>query len=378
MIGLDRTDRSALVEWWWTADRWILAAVGTLMVAGVLLGMAASPAIAERLGLDAFHFVYRQISFVVPAVLVIMLVSLLSPRDIRRWSLLGFAGGLALMGAAILVGPEIKGAHRWLDFGPLSIQPSEFTKPVFIVLAAACLANWKRTGAVMGLAAAALIYAVFAGLLILQPDFGQTLLVSAVFGLMLFFAGFSTFLLLGLLGAGLGAVTAAYFTLHHVQSRIDRFLDPDSGDTFQVDRAMDAFQAGGLFGVGPGEGSVKAVIPDAHTDFILAVVGEEFGLIACLLIAGTFCFLVVRAFRRSMGNPDDFSQLAAAGIASMLGLQALINMSVNLSLLPAKGMTLPFISYGGSSMLALALGVGILVALTRKRPGQRARKATAA
>jgi cell division protein FtsW len=170
-------------------------------------------------------------------------------------------------------------------------------------------------------------------------------------------------------------VALAYFSLHHVQSRIDRFLNPESGDNFQVDRAMDAFHSGGLLGVGPGEGEVKAVIPDAHTDFILAVVGEEFGLIACLLLAGVFCFIVLRGLNRSLAHPDRFSQIAASGIAVMLGIQALINMSVNLSLLPAKGMTLPFISYGGSSMLALALGVGILVALTRKRPGQKRRKA---
>lgn len=375
MISFDRTNRSALSEWWWTADRWLLGAVLFLMLTGILISMAASPAVAERLNLDTFHFVYRQALFVVPAALVVMAVSLLSPRDIRRWALVGFAGGIVLMAAAILFGHEIKGAHRWIDFGPLSIQPSEFTKPVFVVLAAACLAAWQRTGKPAGLVAAALIYLVFVTALILQPDFGQTLLVSVVFAAMLFFAGFSTLWMLGLLGLGLGMVTLAYFSLHHVQSRIDRFLNPESGDTFQVDRAMEAFHAGGLFGVGPGEGQVKAVIPDAHTDFILAVVGEEFGLVACLLLAGVFCFIVVRGLNRSLANPDRFSQIAASGIAVMLGIQALINMSVNLSLLPAKGMTLPFVSYGGSSMLALALGVGILVALTRKRPGQKRRKA---
>jgi cell division protein FtsW len=374
MIYYDRTNRSALAEWWWTSDRWLFATVSFLMFAGVLLGMAASPAIAEKLHYDTFHFVSRQIVFALLALSMMMLVSLLRVRDIRRLSLLGFGGGLALMGLALAFGVEVKGAHRWLDFGPLSVQPSEFTKPAFVILCAACLSQWHQTGKLAGLIAGCILYGSFVGMLILQPDFGQTLLVTATFGAMLFFAGISLWIIGIFIGGGIGAGVLAYFMLPHVQSRVDRFLNPDSGDTFQVDRAMAALQNGGFLGVGPGEGTVKASIPDAHTDFILAVVGEEFGLIACIFLAMVFCFLVLRALHRSLQCPDSFSQIAAAGLAVMLGLQAVINMAVNLQLMPAKGMTLPFISYGGSSVLALALTVGCLIALTRKRPGQRRKR----
>lgn len=371
MMTFDRTNRSALAEWWWTSDRWLFATVAFLMFAGVLLGMAASPAIAQKLNYDTFHFVSRQVLFAALALAVMMLVSLLKIRDIRRLSLLGFFAGLSMMVLALFIGAEIKGAHRWLDFGPLSIQPSEFTKPAFVILCAACLSQWQRSGKPAGLAAAMLLFGMFAGVLVLQPDFGQTLLVTATFGALLFFAGIALWIIGAAIGIAIAGGVAAYFLVAHVQSRIDRFLNPDSGDTYQVDRAMAAFHNGGLLGVGPGEGTVKAAIPDAHTDFILAVVGEEFGLIACMLLAAVFCFLVLRALYRSLQCPDSFSQIAAAGLAVMLGLQAVINMAVNLQLMPAKGMTLPFISYGGSSILALALSVGCLIALTRKRPGAR-------
>ena len=374
MMTFDRTNRSALAEWWWTSDRWLFATVSALMFAGVLLGMAASPAIAEKLRYDTFHFVSRQIVFAVLALTVMMMVSLLKLRDIRRLSLAGFFAGIVLMGLAVAIGPEVKGAHRWLDFGPLSIQPSEFTKPAFVVLCAACLAQWQRTGKPIGLIAGIFIYGVFVAMLVQQPDFGQTLLVTVTFGALLFFAGISLWIMGVFAGMGAGAAVLAYTFFPHVQSRVDRFLNPDSGDTFQVDRAMRALEHGGFLGVGPGEGTVKASIPDAHTDFIMAVVGEEFGLAACMVLEAVFCFLVLRALHRSVQCPDAFSQIAAAGLAVMLGLQAVINMSVNLQLIPAKGMTLPFISYGGSSILALALSVGCLIAITRKRPGARRRR----
>lgn len=374
MMTFDRTNRSALAEWWWTSDRWLFATVSALMFAGVLLGMAASPAIAEKLRYDTFHFVSRQVMFAAMALGVMMLVSLLKIRDIRRLSLLGFFVGLGLMALALFIGPEIKGAHRWLDFGPLSIQPSEFTKPAFVILCAACLSQWQRTGKPAGLIAGLILYGMFVGVLIQQPDFGQTLLVTATFGALLFFAGISLWIIGAAVGIAMAGGVAAYFLVSHVQSRVDRFLNPDSGDTYQVDRAMAALHNGGMLGVGPGEGTVKASIPDAHTDFILAVVGEEFGLISCMLLAAVFCFLVLRALYRSLQCPDSFSQIAAAGLAVMLGLQAVINMSVNLQLIPAKGMTLPFISYGGSSIIALALSVGCLIALTRKRPGARRKR----
>lgn len=373
MIALTRTDRSAIAQWWWTADRWLLAMVTSLIALGVLLSMAASPAVAERIGLEPFHFVYRQLTFVAPALLLILSISLLKLRDIKRLAVVIYLGGLALMILALFFGPEIKGAHRWLNLGPLSIQPSEFVKPAFIVLAAWMMTESQRhpDNALPSHIAGVLLFAMFAGMLIMQPDFGQTLLVCIAWGALYFMAGMPYRVLFGLVGLAIAGAVLAYLFVPHVTSRIDRFVDPDQGDTYQIERAIDAFEAGGLLGAGPAEGQVKLRLPDAHTDFILAVVGEEYGLLGCLLIATLFLALVIRALWKSLSCVDPFARLASAGLAVLLGLQAVINMMVNLSLMPAKGMTLPFVSYGGSSMLALAVAVGFLVGLTRFRPAPR-------
>lgn len=373
MIALNRTDRSAIAQWWWTADRWLLAMVVSLIALGVLLSMAASPAVAERIGLEPFHFVYRQLTFVAPALLLILCISLLKLRDIKRLAVAIYLGGLALMILALFFGPEIKGAHRWLNLGPLTIQPSEFVKPAFTVLAAWMMTEGQRhpENALPSHVASALLFAMFAGVLVLQPDFGQTLLVCIVWGALYFMAGMPYRVLFGLVGLAVAGAVLAYLFVPHVTSRIDRFVDPDQGDTYQIERAIDAFEAGGLLGAGPAEGLVKLRLPDAHTDFILAVVGEEYGLLGCLLIAALFLAVVIRALWKSLSCVDPFARLASAGLAVLLGLQAVINMMVNLSLMPAKGMTLPFVSYGGSSMLALAVAVGFLIGLTRFRPAPR-------
>ena len=372
MALLSRTDRSLLAYWWWTVDRWSLAAVTTLVAAGVWLTLAASPAVAGRIGLEPFYFVYRQLSFVAPSLLVIFIVSLLGPRDVRRLALGLFVVSLTLMVATLFVGPEIKGAQRWLLFGPFSLQPSEFVKPAFVVLAAAALAESNRTPAFPGSLLAGGLFLAVACVLVMQPDFGQTTLLTIVCATLFFLAGMKWQWLAGFSGAGVAGAVGAYFLVPHVASRIDRFMNPDHGDTFQVDTALNAFGQGGLMGVGPGEGSVKFVLPDAHTDFIFAVAGEEFGLIACTILIALFGVIVVRALNRALAERDHFIQLAAAGLAVMFGLQAVINIAVSLSLIPAKGMTLPFVSYGGSSMLALSLTVGMLLALTRERlPGYR-------
>jgi cell division protein FtsW len=374
MALLSRTDRSMLAYWWWTVDRWSLAAIATLIAAGTLLTLAASPAVAGRIGLEPFYFVYRQLSFVAPSLLVIFIVSLLGPRDVRRLALAVFAGSLVLMVATLFVGPEIKGAQRWLLFGPFSLQPSEFIKPAFVVLAAAALAESNRTPVFPGSAIAGGLYMLVAGVLVLQPDFGQTLLLTIVCAALFFLAGLQWQWLAGLGGASVAGGVATYFLVPHVASRINRFLYPDHGDSFQVDTALNAFGQGGLIGVGPGEGSVKFVLPDAHTDFIFAVAGEEFGLAACTILIALFAVIVVRALQSALAERDHFIQLAAAGLAVMFGLQAFINIAVTLSVLPAKGMTLPFVSYGGSSMLALALTTGMLLALTRKRAASAHRR----
>lgn len=367
MALLSRTDKSLLANWWWTVDRWSLGAVVTLIFAGVLLTLAASPAVAGRIGLEPFYFVYKQLSFVAPALIVIFVVSLCAPRDVRRVALALYVGALLLMLATLIVGPEIKGAHRWLIYGPFSLQPSEFIKPAFVVLAAAALAEGNKSPGFPGIAVAAGLFGLVAVLLVLQPDFGQTLLLSVVCAALFFLGGMRWQWLAATGAAGLAGLTTAYFLVPHVASRIDRFMNPDRGDTFQVNTALNAFAQGGFSGVGPGEGSVKFVLPDAHTDFIFAVAAEEFGLAACTVLILLFGVVVARALQRALAERDHFIQLAGAGLAVLFGLQAVINIAVSLSLIPAKGMTLPFISYGGSSTLALALTVGMLLALTRKR-----------
>jgi cell division protein FtsW len=331
--------------------------------------MAASPPVAERIGLDSFHFFRSQLVFLAPAILVLVAISFFSPKQARRTGLVLFGVAMALMVAALLWGPEIKGAHRWINFGPIGLQPSEFAKPGFVVVAAWFLAERTRRPEMPGHLIAFVLGAMFLGLLVLQPDFGQTVLVILTFGAMLLIYGISWIVVAGLAGLGGAGVMAAYALVPHVASRIDRFLNPDKGDTFQVDTATQAFHNGGLMGTGPGGGVAKQILPDAHTDFTFAVVGEEFGLFACLLLMALFAFIVLRILQRAKNEPDPFPALAMSGLAIVFGFQTIINMGVNVSLLPAKGMTLPFISYGGSSLIGMAFAMGLVLALGRRRPG---------
>ncbi len=370
MISLGRTDTSVIGRWWWTVDRWTMAAVALLVAIGALLILAASPAVAERIGTDRFHFVRRQFIFLPPALLVMFAVSLLSPKNVRRLSVLGFLCAIGLMVITLMFGAEIKGATRWITVAGITIQPSEFVKPTFAVVAAWMFSEQRLGENFPGNTISLGLYLVVATLLLLQPDVGMTLVVSAVWFVEFFLAGLPlVWVLMGMV-VGLGGLVAAYFTFSHVASRVDRFLDPAAGDSYQVATALQAFHAGGLFGRGPGEGRVKLVLPDAHTDFIMAVAGEEFGLILCLLVVGLFAFIVLRGFARMLAEENLFVLLATSGLLVQFGLQALINLASTLHLMPTKGMTLPFISYGGSSMLALALGMGMVLALTRKRYGQ--------
>lgn len=365
---VSRAERSALGDWWWTVDRILLAALAILVLSGLVFLMAGGPPVAERLGLSTFHFVNRQVLFLVPAMIILLSVSFLSLRHVRRLALAVYFVGMALILLAFQYGPEIKGAHRWIMIGPLGIQPSEFVKPAFVVLAAWAFAEGAKRKDMPGALLAFLILPATIVPLILQPDFGQTMLVTIVWCGLFFVAGLHWFWVMGLGGAGLVGIVAAYEFLPHVRARIERFLDKDSGDTFQVDTAMESFARGGWFGRGPGEGSVKRILPDAHTDFIFAVTAEEFGIIVCLGLLMLFAFIVLRGLTLARRSEDTFCRLASTGLILMFGLQASINMMVNVHLMPAKGMTLPFISYGGSSLLSLALGMGFLVALTRRRP----------
>ena len=365
---VSRAERSAFSDWWWTVDRSLLAALAILALAGLVFLMAGGPPVAERLGLSTFHFVNRQVMFLMPALAILLSVSFLSLRHLRRLALAVYFIGMIFILLAFQYGPEIKGAHRWMMIGPLGIQPSEFVKPAFVILAAWAFSEGGRRKDMPGALLGFLILPATIIPLILQPDFGQTMLVTVVWCGLFFIAGLHWFWVMGLGGAGLIGIVAAYEFLPHVRARFERFMDKSSGDTFQVDTAMESFSRGGWLGRGPGEGTVKRILPDAHTDFIFAVTAEEFGIVVCMILLLLFAFIVLRGLSLARRSEDTFCRLAATGIVFMFGLQACINMMVNVHLMPAKGMTLPFISYGGSSLLSLALAMGFLIALTRRRP----------
>ncbi len=363
-----RAQPTVLNEWWRTVDRLTLAAVGALMLGGIVLCLAASPPVATRIGLDPFHFVNRQVLFLIPAALALIATSFLSPREIRRVALVVFAVSLVLTALTPYFGAEIKGARRWLVILGVNIQASEFLKPAIVILIAWLFGeSAKRPEMPTNSIALGLLIAVIA-LLVLQPDFGQTMLIALVWGALFYMAGMRLVWVIGLAGAAGAGLIAAFFTVPHVAQRINRFLDPASGDTFNIDIATESFIRGGWFGRGPGEGTIKRVLPEGHTDFVFAVAAEEFGTVLCLILVALFALIVIRALVKAMANDDPFIRFATAGLAMLFGMQSAINMAVNLRLMPAKGMTLPFISYGGSSLISLAYGMGMLVALTRERP----------
>jgi cell division protein FtsW len=365
---VSRAERTPFGEWWWTVDKPMFAALATLMLGGIVLSLAASPPVAARLGLDAFYFVNRHVLFLLPAMAVMLGTSFLSPLQIRRLALIVFAISLALVAVTLVFGAEIKGARRWIVLLGINIQPSEFLKPSFVILIALLFGESARRPEMPANSMALALLLVVVTLLVMQPDFGQTMLILLVWGALFFMAGMRLIWMVGLGGASVVGLVGAYYTVPHVAQRIQRFLDPGSGDSFQITTAVGSFMRGGWFGQGPGEGTVKRILPDSHTDFVFAVGAEEFGIVLCLMLVALFAFIVIRALRHAMVSEDAFSRFAAAGLAILFGLQSAINMSVNLHLMPAKGMTLPFISYGGSSMISLAYAMGMVLALTRERP----------
>ncbi|MET0597601.1 MAG: putative lipid II flippase FtsW [Mesorhizobium sp.] len=367
---MSRVDKSPVATWWWTVDRWFLAAFLSLMGLGIVLSFAASPAVAERIGLDSFHFATRQIVFTLPALVAMLGVSFLEARQIRRMALVVLCISLVLMVAALYVGVEVKGARRWVSLAGLSIQPSEFLKPAFVIVCAWLFAEHARQPDIPGNLFAMILLGIVVALLVAQPDLGQTMLVLGTWGVMFFMAGMPWLWIIVLGAVGVGGAFAAYTIFPHVAGRIDRFLTGE-GDTFQVDMGRDAVIHGGWWGVGPGEGTVKRVIPDSHADFVFAVAGEEFGIVLCFVIMALFAFIVLRGLSTALKEEDDFTRYGVAGLVSMFGFQSIINMGVNLQLMPAKGMTLPFISYGGSSLIAIAVSMGMVLALTRRRPERR-------
>jgi cell division protein FtsW len=365
---LSREERNPLSDWWWTVDRPLLGAILALMLCGIILSLAASPPVATRIGLDPFHFFNRQVLFLLPSLVVLLGVSFLSPRQVRRSALIVFALSIVLIVATLLIGPEVKGARRWITLLGVNIQASESAKPAFVVIAAWLFAESTRRPEMPATSMALALLLMLVSLLVMEPDFGQTMLILMVWGALFFIAGMRMIWVVGLAGAASAGLFGAYLLVPHVAGRIKRFMNPASGDTFQVDTAMEAFGNGGWFGLGPGEGIAKRSLPDSHTDFVFAVAAEEFGIILCLALVLLFAFIVIRTLSRAYANEDMFARFAASGLAILFGVQAAINMSVNLQLIPAKGMTLPFISYGGSSIISLAYGVGMMLALTRQRP----------
>ncbi|ABI61328.1 FtsW/RodA/SpoVE family cell cycle protein [Granulibacter bethesdensis] len=367
MPSLSRTDTSLLGRWWWTVDRWTLLAVSTLIGFGYVMMLAASPAVAERIGENRDMFILKQVIFLALASVTVVATSLLTPRNIRRLALVACAGAILLTAMTLVHGVEIKGARRWIALPGMALQPSEFLKPSFAVVAAWLIAEGKRSRGFPGTLVAVGLFLVMAMLLKSQPDIGMLAVLSSVFFAQLFIAGLNMLLVLIGVGGFAGAGLAAYTLFPHVRSRVERFLHPQSGDSYQVDKALEAFGNGGLLGRGPGEGYVKNQLPDAHADFVFAVAGEEFGMVLCSIIVLIFAFIVIRQLLRLMREQDLFIVLASAGLVTSFGLQAFVNMASTLHLIPTKGMTLPFVSYGGSSVIAISLGMGMLLALTRTR-----------
>jgi cell division protein FtsW len=372
MTPFTRADTSILGQWWWTVDRWSLAAIAALMAFGALLAAASSPAVAERIGFDEFYFIKRHFMLLPVAIATILAASAMTPTQVRRMAIIAFLGCLALLAATLLFGTEIKGARRWLSIAGFSLQATEFVKPMFAVVAAWLFSEAAHDPRFPGRLICTGLFAAVIALVIAQPDLGQAVVITSVWMAQFFLAGLPMWLVAGLVVLGVSGLIGSYFTLSHVASRIDRFIDPKSGDTYQIERSIEAFSSGGLFGRGPGEGQVKQVLPDAHADFVFAVAGEELGLFVALFIVTLFAFIVLRGMTRAMSNQNLFILLAVAGLLVQFGVQALINMGSSLQLIPTKGMTLPFISYGGSSLLGVALGLGMTLALTRRRLGSGA------
>lgn len=367
-----REKKTPLAEWWWTIDRELLAAFLLLMIAGIVLSFAASPPVAERLGLSPWHFIIRHGFFCLLALPVMFATSMLSQRNARVWALGVLVLSIITLWLTLKLGTEVKGAKRWVSLAGNSIQPSEFVKPAYAVIGAWLFSESMIHKNVPGKIIASLIMVLIVAGLLLQPDLGQTALILCTWAGLLFLSGLSWWLIGVLAGAGVGGLFGAYFLFPHFSKRIDTFLNPDDGgNTYQIDRALNSLLEGGWFGRGPGESIAKKLIPDAHADYVFSAAAGEYGILFCLVLVGLICFIVIRALIGAQGQSSLFARLAASTLAIQFGLQSGINLSVNLNLIPPKGMTLPFVSYGGTSMIAVGFGTGLMLALTRKKPEER-------
>jgi len=364
-----RDGEPILPKWWRTIDKWAMSCILLLFAVGMLLGLAASPPLAAKNGFDSFHYVQRQAVFGVLAVIAMVLTSMMTPVMVRRLAIVGFLVSFVALALLPFFGTDFgKGAVRWYSMGFASFQPSEFLKPGFVVVAAWMMAAALEINGPPGKTWSFALCISIVLMLALQSDFGQACLVLFGWGVMYFVAGAPLVLLVGMAGLVVLAGTFAYSNSEHFARRIDGFLSPDIDPRTQLGYATDAIREGGLFGVGVGEGQVKWSLPDAHTDFIIAVAAEEYGLILVMCVIALYAVIVVRSLLRLVRERDPFIRLAGTGLACMFGVQAMINMGVAVRLLPAKGMTLPFVSYGGSSVIASGIAVGMLLAFTRTRP----------
>lgn len=367
---LSRADRGPIANWWWTIDRPILTACLILLGLGILFSFATSPAITARINIaDSFHFTRQHIFFAALALITMIGISFLAPHNIRRFCVILFVVAFVLMVATLYFGVEIKGSRRWINLGFTSLQPSEFMKPAFVVVCAWSFAVQANKGGYGGFILSGVLCLICSLTLVLQKDIGQTMLICTTLGGLFFLAGMPLFFIAVLIVMGGIGSFGAYTIFPHVRSRVNAFLGGE--EAFQTAAAEKAFDNGGWFGQGPGEGTLKRFVPDSHTDFVFSVVGEEYGIIVCILLVMIFGFIVVRSLSIAMKEREPFNRFAICGIAILFGLQSIINMAVNLRLMPPKGMTLPFISYGGSSMIAIAISMGILLSLTRHKPETR-------
>jgi cell division protein FtsW len=361
-----------LPRWWRTIDKWSVSCILLLFAIGILLGLAASPPLAQRNGLEPFYYVERQVMFGVAAFIAMFATTMMSPVMVRRLAVLGFIGAFVAIALLPALGTDFgKGAVRWYSLGFASFQPSEFMKPFYVVMVAWLMAASQEIQGPPGKSMSLILTLVLVGFLAVQPDFGQSALILFAWGVMYFLAGAPYILIVGAAAVVVASGFAFYQNSEHFARRIDGFLNPQVDPNTQLGFATNAIREGGFFGVGVGEGQVKWSLPDAHTDFIIAVAAEEYGLILVLLIIALYATVVVRSFLRLINERDPFIRLAGTGLAAMFGVQALINMGVAVRLLPAKGMTLPFVSYGGSSLIATGIAAGMLIAFTRYRPQGR-------
>ena len=364
-----RSGDAVLPRWWRTIDKWTMSCILILFGIGLLLGLAASPPLAAKNGFAPFHYVERQIIFGFMAMITMFVVSMMQPDVVRRLAVLGFMASFVALAALPVFGTDFgKGAVRWYSLGFASLQPSEFLKPGFVVMAAWMMAASQELEGPPGKSMSFILCVMIVLMLALQPDFGQACLVLFGWGVMWFVAGAPAVLLIGLMGLVIAGGFVAYSSSEHFARRIDGYWSSEVDPTTQLGYATNAIREGGFFGVGVGEGQVKQSLPDAHTDFIIAVAAEEYGLFLVLIIILLYTAIVLRSLHRLTRERDPFIRLAGTGLACTFGIQALVNMGVAVRLLPAKGMTLPFVSYGGSSLLAGGIAVGMLLAFTRKRP----------